>query len=478
MSNHSRLSALESRLRDDLVAIAYPDVNWVRPVKAPDGSVALNCAVIGAGQMGMTVAAGLKREQVANVVLFDRAAPGLEGPWLTFARMQTLRTPKYLTGPELGVPSLGFRAWWIALHGQAAWDSMTRIPRTAWMEYLTWYRRVMDLDVRNHHTLTSLRPAAGNLFRLEFATPDGLCVMYARTVVLATGTDGGGGHVFHEPIASSVPAHLRAHTNDDIDLARLRGKRVGILGAGASAFDVAIAALEAGAVSVDLCFRRSRLPEENPRRWMETAGFLPNFFALPDEKKWGYLQRLYLIGQPPPLPTFQRAVALPGFRMQPGTPWERCVCGDSDTIIVESGDRRFTFDFVIAATGISADLAMRPELNDIRNDIALWSDRYDPPPERQQPVLARFPYLGPSAEFTAKVPGTAPYLSRIHFLGRSSTLSLGAVAASNSALKYIGPLVMRGVARTLMLDQSEMDWDDFITKRHEERPAKAEVRHP
>jgi cation diffusion facilitator CzcD-associated flavoprotein CzcO len=476
VSNHSRLSALESRLRDDFVAIAYPDVEWVRPVIAPDGGVALNCAVIGAGQMGMTVAAGLKRELVANVVLFDRAAPGLEGPWLTFGRMQTLRTPKYLTGPELGLPSLGFRAWWIALHGQSAWDSMTRIPRTAWMEYLIWYRRVMDLDVRNHHVLTSLRPVSDNMFRLEFATPEGQHVAHARTLVLATGTEGGGGHIFPEPIASHVPAHLRAHTNDDIDLAKLRGKRVGILGAGASAFDIAIAALDAGATSVDLCFRRPRLPEENPRRWMETAGFLPNFSSLPDAKKWSYLQRLYSIGQPPPLPTFQRAASLPGFRMQPGTPWERCLYDDSDTITVESGDRRFTFDFVIAGTGISADLAMRPEFNDIRSDIALWSDRYDPPPGLQHPVLGRFPYLGPFAEFTAKVAGTAPYLSRIHFLGRTSTLSLGAVAASNSALKYIGPLAMRGVTRTLMLDQSEMDWNEFITRRHEERAPQAEVK--
>ena len=469
MNSSSALPALELRLRDDLRATAYPDVDWVRPKTSPDGTTALNCAVIGAGQMGMTIAAGLRRERVSGTVLFDRAPAGLEGPWLTIGRMQTLRTPKHLTGPELGLPTLGFRAWWIAQHGQQAWDDLGRIPRTAWMEYLVWYRRVMDLDVRNEHRLTELVPVADDLFRLTFATPDGEATFFARTVVLATGTDGGGGHVLPPVIAEGVPTHLRAHSNDAINLDTLRGRRVGIIGAGASAFDIAIAALEAGASSADLCFRRPAMPEENPRRWMETPGFLAHYHALPDARKWGYLHRLYTIGQPPPLPTFERAKAFAGFRLNPGTPWERCAC-DGETITVHSGERRLTFDFVIAATGITADLAMRPELDAIRERIALWSDRFSPPPAQESTVLRRFPYLGAHGEFTERNPGTAPFLSRIHFLGRPSTLSLGPVAASNSALKYVGPQVIRGVTRTLMLDQADRDWTEFLSTKHEERP--------
>ena len=253
----------------------------------------------------------------------------------------------------------------------------------------------------------------------------------------------------------------------------MAGKRIGILGAGASAFDLAIAALEAGAVSVDLCLRRPRMPEENPRRWMETPGFLAHYQALPDQRKWGYLQRLYTMGQPPPLPTAERAHAQPGFRLQPGTPWDSCASEDGKTVTVQSGTRQFTFDFVVAATGIAADLAMRKELDPIREQIALWSERFTPPPELAHPVLAGFPYLGPFGEFTPKVPGSAPYLSRIHFLARSATLSLGPVAASNSALKYVGPLVARGVIRTLMLDQADADWEAFVGTKHHERPVAA-----
>jgi FAD-dependent urate hydroxylase len=45
-----------------------------------------------------------------SVTIFDRVELGLEGPWVTTARMETLRSPKQLTGPALGLPALTFRA--------------------------------------------------------------------------------------------------------------------------------------------------------------------------------------------------------------------------------------------------------------------------------------------------------------------------------------------------------------------------------
>ena len=35
---------------------------------------------------------------INNVVAYDAAPAGLEGPWVTFARMETLRSPKTLHG--------------------------------------------------------------------------------------------------------------------------------------------------------------------------------------------------------------------------------------------------------------------------------------------------------------------------------------------------------------------------------------------
>lgn len=51
------------------------------------------------------------REKITNIIAFDAAAEGLEGPWSTYARMETLRTPKYTTGPDCDIPSLTFQAW-------------------------------------------------------------------------------------------------------------------------------------------------------------------------------------------------------------------------------------------------------------------------------------------------------------------------------------------------------------------------------
>jgi cation diffusion facilitator CzcD-associated flavoprotein CzcO len=54
----------------------------------------------------------------------------------------------------------------------------------------------------------------------------------------------------------------------------LRGKRIGVLGNGASAFDNAATALEEGAGRVDLCLRKDVFPRVNAHKWMEFAGFL------------------------------------------------------------------------------------------------------------------------------------------------------------------------------------------------------------
>ena len=45
-------------------------------------------------------AAALCFLQVTNVVVLDENPAGLEGPWVTYARMVTLRTNKALTGEQ------------------------------------------------------------------------------------------------------------------------------------------------------------------------------------------------------------------------------------------------------------------------------------------------------------------------------------------------------------------------------------------
>ena len=103
-SADQRLAALREKVGADLEVIAHPRMEWLSPRRAPDGTNALDVLIVGAGQSGIATAFGLKRARVENVLVVDRAERGREGPWLTYARMDTLRSPKDYTGPDLDIP--------------------------------------------------------------------------------------------------------------------------------------------------------------------------------------------------------------------------------------------------------------------------------------------------------------------------------------------------------------------------------------
>ncbi|MES9166810.1 NAD(P)/FAD-dependent oxidoreductase, partial [Cutibacterium acnes] len=195
-------------------------------------------------------------------VIYDQSPKDFEGPWATTARMETLRSPKTLTGPALGFPALTFRAWFEAQFGLDAWEALDKIPRLQWMEYLRWFRRVMQLDIRNEHRVLAVQPRADGIVALQLQSPAGTSTVLARRVVVATGRDGLGG-AFLPPLAAQLPRDRWAHSSDLFDYASLKGKRVGVIGGGASAMDSAATALEEGAARVDLLIRRKDLPRIN-----------------------------------------------------------------------------------------------------------------------------------------------------------------------------------------------------------------------
>ena len=162
------LDALAAEVRRDFARLNHPPANWVLPATAPDGRAALDVLVIGAGMCGQSAAFGLLREGVSNIRVVDRAPRGLEGPWGTFARMETLRSPKHLTGPDLGIPSLTFRAWYEAQHGETGWRDLYKVARLDWLRYLGWVRDTAAIPVENDTEILSLAPA-DDLVRAETA---------------------------------------------------------------------------------------------------------------------------------------------------------------------------------------------------------------------------------------------------------------------------------------------------------------------
>ena len=220
MGRSDGLDALAQRVRFDLACLNHPPANWVVPATHPSGDPVNDVVVIGAGMAGLVLTFSLLRNGMCNIRCLDRGLAGVEGPWVTYARMETLRSPKVLTGPAAGIPSLTFRAWFVAQFGAAEWEALDKIPRVMWMDYLRWYREVLALPVENGIEVLRIAPLDG-LLALELA---GGARILARKVVMATGREGLGQERIPD-FMRDVPRRFWAHTSDVIDFASLRGKR-------------------------------------------------------------------------------------------------------------------------------------------------------------------------------------------------------------------------------------------------------------
>jgi FAD-dependent urate hydroxylase len=452
------LSALEAEVARQLRLTGHGGADWTRR-RSHEGAHVYDVVIVGGGQSGLAAAFGLQRERVSNILVIDENPPGYEGPWDTYARMITLRTPKDLTPLDFGVPALTYRAWWEAQHGAESWDAVDKIARGDWMDYLRWYRRVLDLPVRNDTKLVSIQPLQGGLHGLLLADGE---VLFARKVVLATGIQGGG--EWHTPVEvkDALPRSLYAHTSEPINFEALKGKRIGLLGGGASAFDNANAALSAGVAEVHVFLRRQSLPRINPIRFMERVGFTGRYPALPDAEKYAVMAWFLGLNQPPTNDTFNRAAVWPGFALHLGSPWlaveQR---GDQAHITTPKGD--YAFDYLILSTGLVSDPGLRPELGRVANRIARWSDRFTPTAEEANAAIDAHPYLGPSFELLPRAPADADTVHGLFAFNYSALISLGLSAAALSGLQKALPRLVSGVADQLFLDDRDAFLGDLVS---------------
>ena len=184
----------------------------------------------------------------------------------------------------------------------------------------------------------------------------------------------------------AAAAAVRAHARRTSTSRRWRGKRVAVLGAGASAFDNAATALEHGAREVALCFRRPSLVNVNAYRWAEFVGFLHHLGDLPDADKWRFIRQIVRMGQLPPADTLRaraRAPRLPpARRLRAGARVEArgdavairtTAHGEADALRGRLRHRRHRLRHRPARCG--------PSCASVEPHIARWADRYQPPPE-------------------------------------------------------------------------------------------------
>lgn len=456
------LKVLEQRVAEDLAKVGYPSGRWVTPHHTHDGSRVLDVLIVGGGQGGTALAHALTRQRVVNFRIVDQSEAGLEGPWNTYARMATLRSPKAVTGPDLDIPSLTFQAWFEAQHDASAWESLNKIDKGDWVAYLLWLRRVLDLTVENGRRVERIEPADPYIVATvrDLAT-DTLERITARKIVLATGIESSG-RWWTPPVVETLDKRFWAHTCENIDFTALAGRRVAVLGGGASAFDNAATALEAGAKSVTLCVRRPELQRVQPFRWLSFPGFLGHFHTLDDSWRWRFMNYLLSLREAFPRETWQRVARHDTFELRTGAAWEVCEpVGDAVRITLPDG--QIDADYLIVGTGFDMDLALRPELDGVAGHVASWADRYTPPAGEENPRLARYPYLGPHYELLEREPGGAPWLRHIRLFTFGATMSFGPSGASINAMKFAVPRLAAGIVQDLFHEDVEDHWQNLTS---------------
>ncbi|OIJ13631.1 monooxygenase [Anaerobacillus alkalilacustris] len=445
------IETLKQQVKRDLSYLAYGGKDWLQPFTRDEGHV-YDVVIIGGGQSGLATAFGLLRERISNIIVVDENPEGFEGPWETYARMETLRTPKQLTSIDFGIPSLTYRSWWKAQFGPKGWDSIDKIPRSDWMNYLRWYRKVLNLPVMNEVKVELLEPTGEDIHRLHISGNKApTTTLLTRKVILATGIQGGG--EWHVPafISKKLPRFLYAHTSEDIDFVALKNKKVAILGGGASAFENANFALTKGVSEAHIFVRRKELPRVNPIRQLEGSGIIERYHTLTDAEKYATIAHFFHYNQPPTNDTFQRSSSWPGFHLHLGAPWLN-VEATNEGALVTTPQGHFTFDFLIISTGLLTDPALRPELSLIEKHITRWRDRYKAPKEIANPLVDTHPYLSPGFAFTSRDNVGEKLLHGIFNFNYSALVSCGISASALSGLKYGLPRLISAVADQLFLD--------------------------
>lgn len=454
------LAQLEARVRQDLDYLNLPPANWVPP-HTWNGEHVHDVVIIGGGMVGLLAYFGLWSGGMRNTRILDRNSSGLEGPWLTYARMETLRSPKQLTGPAYGHASLTFRAWFTAQYGEAAWEMLDKIPRPMWMEYLLWYRKVLDIPVENEVEVTRVHPE-GPYLRLELGGRGAKeASILTRKFVMATGREGLGRPNI-PGFVKDLPRDCWAHSSDDIDFKALKDKRVVVIGVGASAVDNAAEALEAGAKEVRHLIRRKQMPTINKMMGIGSFGFTAGYAQLPDEWRWRFMQYSFATQTPSPRGSTLRVSRHENAYFHFGQGVARMVHEDGEVVIETTSGKRLSTDFVILGTGFTVDPLARTELGDAAGKITLWRDRYTPPPGEESEELGNFPYLNPDFTFRERTPGGAPWLSNVYCFNYGASASLGKVSGDIPGISDGASWLTREIAATLYREDVETHWRSML----------------
>ncbi len=454
----ANLSDLEKKIKQEFELIHYPGVPFGASefLDSHDSLPLYDVAIIGGGMSGLAAAAALYREGIFNLQLFDENPATQEGPWVTYGYMKTLRSEKEEIGPALEIPGLTFQAWYTAQFGESKWKELDKIPNQLWMNYLSWYRQFLQIPVENDSCLQTLKHD-GESFLLQFSQQGSQRLVRAKKVVLATGRAGFGGP-FIPSFASHLTTPLISHIKEPIDFNALRGKKVGVVGSGSSAFDAAATALEHGA-EVELLMRSAKIPCTNPFPYFHSQCFGLAYFTMEESWKLKIMQKLLSTTTAPPIASIQRVEKNKRFVLVPATSISHIEERDK-RLVVQTNKGQLFYDFLILATGYQIKVEQQPELKQFFSHIKLWQDEY-PLLKSSSFALGQYPYLGRSFEFLEKREKTAPYLKNLHCFNPASTLSHGIICRDITHISLGARRLAEGIAAHFLSWQAEEFLKDF-----------------
>ena len=449
------LESLSSSIKRDLGILQYPPADWVNSRSTKDGKSVVDVVVVGGGMCGLVATFALLRAGISNIRTFDDNEEGLEGPWAKYARMETLRSPKTLAGPALGLPNLTFQAWYEAQWGLQEWDKLGRIPTRLWMDYLIWYRNVLNLKVENRTQVTSIQPAPHG-FDITVEKNSQLEEIPVRKIILATGREG-----MAEP---RVPLVLKnflgpqcQHSSEDIFFESVRGKEVAVIGVSASAIDNAATALEAGASKVYVLVRAPAVPRINKMKSTVYSGFTHGFPKLPIIDRLNLLSYVFEYRVAPPRSSVQRL-------------WKNenaHLCLDAEVIDAAWNDARILLstkhqtiavDKIILGTGFKINVYAPKILKSFANEVRTFRDAEMLSSCPTFGEFLDFPDLGEDFELQEKVAGQAPYLKDLHEFTFAATVSHGNVSGDIPAISEGAERLIRGICASIFTE----DYSDHL----------------
>ena len=417
-----------------------------------------NVAIIGAGPYGLSIAAHLRARGI-ECRIFGRPMD----TWLT-------RMPKGMCLKSEGFASSLYDAnleftlgTYCKREGLPYADIGLPVPLETFTKYGLEFQKRFVPQLENKLVASLSRSSAG--FQLQLAGGEDC---YARTVIVAVGLTH---YAYMPPLFSDMPEEFVTHSSAHHALDHFQGRSVAVVGAGASALDLAALLHQAGA-DVQLVARSSSIRFHDPPRKRSLLERMraPNtglaygwnlvfctkapgvFHRMPERFRLDFVRRTL-----PPAPgwfTKQEVVGKVPFHL--GANVTAATARNSRVhleLTNRAGERRpLVADHVIAATGYRVDLRrltfLSPDLRSAIDDV------------EQTPIL--------SSNFESSVPG-------LYFVGTSAANSFGPLLRFAFGARFAATHLTKRLARRRLRRQVAIGRHDKTGLEKAEQPQDAVV---